>query len=217
MARLTFFVMPAGIAILLAGFFLTNLWTQIVGGGVLIVGALVFTYNIVRTWVAAGKPSSAASNHLMVATMFLVLSIGAGIMVSVNYLWNPPRMPFGTLHLVAYTHLALVGFVLQTIFGALSHLLPISLALRRVESNKRRGPYLDRLTAISERWGNFQVMTLSLGALGIAVLASLVWQYPLGSLAVKLTTWSSIGLLVASLAVFSVKVSVLLSARPMDE
>ncbi len=216
-ARVTFFVMPSGIAILIAGFLLTNLWTQIAGGGVLVIGALLFTYNIVRTWMAAGKPSYVTSNHLMVGTMFLVLSIGAGILVSVNYLWSPSKMPFGTLHLVAYTHLALVGFVLQTIFGALSHLLPISLALRRVESPKKRGAYLSRLTAISERWGNFQVMTLSLGSLGIAVLASLVWQYPLSSFPVRLATWVSISLLVASLAVFSIKVGVLLSARPQDE
>ncbi len=216
-ARVTFFLMPAGIAILIAGFLLTHLWTQIVAGGLLVIGTLLFTYNIVRTWMAAGKPAYVASNHLMVGTMFLVMSIAAGILVSVNYLWDPPKMPFGTLHLVAYTHLALIGFMLQTIFGALSHLLPISLAVRRVESHNKRGAYLNRLTAISERWGNFQVMTLSLGTLGIGVLAALVWQYPLGSFAVKLATWVSIGLLVASLAVFSVKVGALLSARPQDD
>ncbi len=216
LARVTFFVMPAGIAILIAGFLLTSLWTQIVAGGLLIAGAVLFAYNITRTWMAAGKPGDVASNHLMVGTMFLVLSIAAGTLVSVNYLWDPPKMPFGTLHLVAYTHLALIGFILQTIFGALSHLLPISLAVRRVESHNKRGPYLSRLTAIISRWGAAQVMTLSLGTLGIAVLASLVWQYPLGSFAVKLVTWVSLGLLVASLAIFSIKVGALLSARPPE-
>lgn len=217
LARVTFFVMPAGIAVLIGGFLMTSLWTQIGAGGLLIVGSLLFTYNILRTWMAAGKPASVAANHLMVGTLFLVLSVAAGVLVSVNYLWDPPKVPFGTLHLVGYTHLALIGFVLQTIFGALSHLLPISLALRRVESHKKRGPYLNRLNAITEGWGNAQVMTLSLGTLGIVVLASLVWHYPLGSLAVKLMTWVSIGLLVASLAIFSIKVGALVSARPHDE
>lgn len=215
-ARATFFVMPAGIGILIAGFLLTSLWTQIAAGGLLVIGALLFAYNITRTWMAAGKPSHVAANHLMVGTMFLVLSLGAGTLVSVNYLWDPPKVPFGTLHLVAYTHLALIGFILQTIFGALSHLLPISLAVRRVESHKKRGPYLSHLTGITERWGSLQVMTLSLGALGILVLAALVWQYPLGSFAVKVVTWASIGLLVGSLAIFSVKVGALLSARPEE-
>lgn len=215
-ARLTFFLMPAGIAILIAGFLLTSLWTQIAAGGLLLIGSLLFAYNIARTWMAAGKPSDVAANHLLVGTMFLVLSIAAGTLVSVNYLWDPPKVPFGTLHLVAYTHLALIGFMLQTIFGALSHLLPISLAVRRVDSPKERGLYLSRLTAISERWGNAQVMTLSLGTLAIVVLAALVWQYPLGSFAVKLVTWVGIGLLVASLAIFSVKVGALLSARPHE-
>ena len=88
--------------------------------------------------------------------------------------------------------------------------------MRRVESAKKRGPYLSRLTAIAERWGSLQVMTLSLGTLGILVLAALVWQYPLGSFTVKLVTWASIGLLVGSLAIFSIKVGVLLSARPEE-
>lgn len=215
-ARATFFVMPAGIALLIVGFLLTHLWTQIAAGGLLLVGALLFTYNILRTWVSAGKPSSVGSNHLMVGTMFLVLSIGVGTLVSVNSLWHPPKVPFGTLHLVAYTHLALIGFILQTIFGALSHLLPISLAVRRVESHTKRGPYLSRLTAITERWGSLQVMTLSLGTLGMLVLASLVWLYPLGDIVVKLVTWVSMGLLVASLAIFSVKVGALLAARPQE-
>lgn len=216
LARATFLVMPAGIGVLIAGFLLTSLWTQIAAGGLLLVGALLFAYNITRTWMAAGKPDHVAANHLMVGTMFFFLSIGAGTLVSVNYLWDPPKVPFGTLHLVAYTHLALIGFILQTIFGALSHLLPVSLAVRRVESPKKRGPYLSRLTTITERWGSLQVMTLSLGTLGILILAALVWQYPLGSFAVKLVAWASIGLLVASLAIFSIKVGALLSARPED-
>lgn len=214
LARLTFLLMPAGILVLVAGFLLASLRTQILAGGLLIVAALVFAYNMARTWAGAGQPRNLASNHLMVGTMFLVLALGSGVLVSVNYLWDPPKVPFGTLHLVAYTHLAFIGFILHTIFGALSHLLPISLAVRRVESTKKRGPYLGRLTDIASRWGGAQIVTLSLGALGLAVVASLVWLYPLSSLAVKLTTWITAALLLASLLIFAVKVGALFGARP---
>ncbi len=215
-ARLTFFLMPPAVVALIAGFLLTNLWVQIIAGVVLVVGSLLYAYNILRTWIAAGKPKNIASDHLMVATVFLVLAIAAGVLVSVNYLWYPPIVPFGTLHLVAYTHLALVGFILQTIFGALSHLLPISLAARRVPSHKKRGPYLDQLTETMGRWRGLQVATISLGTLGLAVVASLVWQFPLRSLPVKAATWTTIVLLFLSFLLFSVKLGLLWGKRPSD-
>ncbi len=217
LARLTFFLMPAGIVLLIGGFLATSLWTQIAAGGLLIVGVLVYAYNIVRTWLGAGGPSTVATDHLMAATIFLVLTILVGVLVSVNALWDPPKVAFGTLHLMAYTHLALVGFVLQTIVGALSHLLPISLALRRVQSNKRRGPYLAQLTDIVERWRAVQVTTLTLGTLGLAVVATLLWRFPLSSVTVEAFTWVSMGLLLTSLVVFSIKIGVLLGHQPTEE
>jgi hypothetical protein len=164
----------------------------------------------------AGRPQTIASDHLLLATLFLVLAVPIGILVAVNSLWDPPGVPFGTLHLVAYTHLALIGFVLHTIFGALSHLLPISLALRRVASNKKRGPYLASLTAIAERWRALQVGTLSLGTVGLALVASLVWQFNLNSLAVQASTWVSAGLLFVGLGIFAGKVGWLLAWWPSD-
>ena len=215
-ARLTFFLMPTGVVGLIAGFMLTNLWTQIAAGGVLLVGSLLYAYNIVRTWIDAGQPRNIASDHLVVATIFLVTAIAAGVLVSINSLWDPPKIPFGTLHLMAYTHLALVGFILQTIFGALSHLLPIGLALHRVPSNKKRGPYLAQLTDIVGRWGAVQVGTLTMGTLGLSVVASLVWQFPLSSPSVRAATWFTIILLLLSFVLFSAKVGLLLGRRPPE-
>ena len=214
LAQLTFFLLPLGIMLLIAGFLLSALWVQIGAGVVLLAGVALYGYNIVRTWVDAGRPKSAAIDHLLIGTLFLVMAMPIGILISINYLWHPPRVPFGTLHLVAYTHLALVGFILQSMFGALSHLLPVNLALSRVPSNKKRAAYLDRLTRITERWRALQVGTLSLGTAGLALVAALVWQFNLGSTTVLIASWTTAALLFLGLTLLGAKVLVLLAARP---
>jgi hypothetical protein len=214
LARVTFFVLPSAVVLLVAGFLLSNLWVQIGAGGILLVGVLLYSYNILRTWIDAGRPSNIATDHFLLATLFLVLIVPTGILVSVNSLWDPPGVPFGRLHLVAYTHLALIGFILQTSFGALSHLLPMSLAVSRVPNNKKRGPYLTTLTAIAERWRVVQVSTLTLGTIGLALVAALVWQYSLGSAVVQIASWTTAALLFIGVGLFGAKIGLLLVQRP---
>jgi len=214
LARLTFVLLPTGVILLVTGFLLSQLRVQILAGAVLSIGVGLYSYNIVRTWIDAGRPSSIASDHFLLATVFLILVIPTGILVAVNVLWDPPAVPFGRLHLVAYTHLALIGFILQTIFGALSHLLPVSLAVGRVSSHKKRGPYLARLTAIAERWRMVQVITLTLGTIGLAIVAALVWHYSLSSAVVQAASWATAAFLFAGVGLFGAKVGLLLVQRP---
>ena len=216
LARSTFFLLPAGLAILLVGFLLTKPAIEIAGGGLLLAGALGYAVNIVRTWLKAGQPGTAASDHLVLATLFFVAAIAAGLLVSINSLWIPPLVPFGTLHLAAYTHLAMIGFILQTIIGALSYLLPVNLSLSRVKSNKKRGPYMAALTAIAERRRTIQVWALNLGTMGLALTAALVWQFNLGSLPVQTAAWLSGGLLALGLGVFLWKVVDQLFLQPLE-
>lgn len=216
LAKLTFFILPLGVVLLVAGFLLAQVPIEIGAGAVLLVGVSLYGYNILRTWLDAGRPLTAASDHLLIATLFLIVGVSIGILVAVNSLWDPPAVPFGTLHLAAYTHLALIGFIVNTIFGALSHLLPIVLAVGRVKSNKKRGPYLSALTSMVERWRAVQVGALSLGTVGLALVAALVWQFNLSALPVQITTWISAGLLFAGLAIFSGKVGLLLLSRPPE-
>jgi hypothetical protein len=214
LARLTFFILPLGVVLLVTGFLLSNLWVQIGAGATLFAGVLIYSYNIARTWMDAGRSSTIAVDHFLLATLFLMLAVPAGILVSVNFLWDPPGVPFGRLHLVAYTHLALIGFILQTIFGALSHLLPMSLAVGRVPGHKKRGPYLATLIAIAERWRIMQVATLTLGTIGLALVAALVWQYSLGSAVVQVASWITAAFLFIGVALFGAKVALLLVQRP---
>lgn len=214
LARIVFVLWPAGLLVLIGGFSRSSLWIEIAGGGILIVAGAAYAYNMLKTWLNAGTQGNAASDHLLVATCFLVLAVIMGVLVGVNSLWNPPALPFGTLHLVAYTHMALVGFILQTIFGALSHLLPVTLAVRRVASHKKRSTYLEELTTIANRWRFVQIGTLSLGTMGLAAVASLTWSLPMNAPAIQLSAWMSFGLLLFSLALFAAKVGHLLGKQP---
>ncbi|MGQ0809974.1 MAG: hypothetical protein ACT4OO_01960 [Nitrospiraceae bacterium] len=213
-ARFVFVLLPIGIIVLLTGFSLSTVWIQIVAGVILIAGALLYADNMFRTWLDAGKPENAAADHLLVATFFLVIAIITGMLVGVNYLWDPPALAFGALHLVAYTHAALVGFVLQTIFGALSHLVPVTLAVTRVESHKKRGLYLEQLTGIIDRWRAAQIGGLSLGTMGLAVVATLTWNAPLNSLVIQISAWVSFTLLLFSFTLFAAKLGHLLGKHP---
>ncbi len=216
LARLVFFLLPAGIAALIGGFALSSVKIELAGGGILLIGVLLYGYNCVRTWLTAGQPGHASSDHLLTGTFFLVLAIVLGMLVGVNYLWDPPALPFGSLHLMAYTHMALVGFVFQTIWGAMSHLVPVTLAVSRIPSNKKRAPYLDRLTAIVDRWRVLQIGGLSLGTMGLALLASLTWNFPLNSPWIQLTAWIAFALLLSSLVLFVTKLAWALSSRVQE-
>ena len=219
-AKLTFACLPAGIILLIAGFLLTQPAVQIVAGLVILTGTLLYAYNIGRTWVKAGRPRTTVSDHLTQGTVFLVICVVTGLLVELNYLWPTPNMqsyvPFGKLHLVAYTHLAMVGFILHTAFGVLSHLLPITLAVERARTNKSRRPYLEELIRIGEQWRPVQVGALSLGTVGLVLVATLVWQFNLTSLPVHVATWVSIGLLVLSLTLFAGKVGLQLTSPPPE-
>ena len=66
------------------------------------------------------------------------------------------------------------------------------------------------------RWRALEVATLALGTLGLAVVASLVWQFPLSSLNVKVATWVTIALILTSLVLFTMKIGVLVGRRPSE-
>lgn len=216
LARAVLVLLPLGVAVLVGGFLNSSVRIEIAAGLILFVGATLYAINMLKTWLASGHAGNAASDHLLVGTFFLQLTILLGILVGANNLSDPPYMPYGSLHLVAYTHMALVGFILQTIFGALSHLVPIILAVSRVESNKKRGPYLEQLTTIVDRWRIIHLAGLSLGTMGLAVVASLTWHFPLNSLSIQIATWITASLLLCSLAVFAAKLAWAAGLRPSE-
>jgi cbb3-type cytochrome oxidase subunit 1 len=213
-ARIVMWLFPLGLAVLIGGFLNSSVMIEMAGGGILLLCALLYAMNLFRTWMASTHHGSAASDHLLVGTFFLVLTLVLGILVAANNLSATPLMPFGSLHLIAYTHMALIGFILQTIVGALSHLVPVTLAVRRVPSPKKRGPYLTHLTGVIDRWRTIQVASLSLGTMGLALLASLTWNVPLSSPYIQAAMWSTFGLLLTGLILFSVKLVTVLLTDP---
>jgi hypothetical protein len=214
LGQLTFALLPLGFATLLAGFLTANLWVQIPGGALMLAGAVLYSYNIVRTWMDAGRPRRPASDLCLLATFYLVVAIACGILVSVNALENPPFVPFGSLHLAAYTHLAFIGFMLLSLLGALTDLLPSLAAEERIKSHKKRGAYEAALAALIGRWSALQLWMLSVGTMSIAVVAALVWQYPLNAWPVKAAAWAGSLMLFTGLALFAVKLVQVLIEDP---
>jgi len=215
-AQMVSIMMPLGIAALIGGFMNSSVAIEIAAGGMLFVGSTFYAANLVRTWMTSTQSGSAASDHLMIGTFFLLFTIALGILVGTNSLSHPPLIPYGTLHIVAYTHMAFLGFLLNSAMGALSHLVPLLLSINRVPSNKKRIPYQERLTMIMDRWRAIQIGGLSLGTMGLGLLASLTWNVPLNSLPTHAATWLCFGLLFGSLFLFSVKLATALTHHPDD-
>ena len=216
LARLVMVLLPAGFAILIGGFITSSLYLELVVGGLLVLSISLYAYNLLRTWIGSGQAGNAASDHLLIATFFIVLMMIMGVLVGANFLPQLPVLPFGSLHLAAYTHMALIGFILQTVFGALSYGIPEILATSRIASRKKQGPYRDRLAAIMNRGRAVQLTGLSLGTMGFGALAAMTWNFPLSSLSIQIATWVTVGLLLGSLTLFTAKLAWALGVRPSE-
>jgi hypothetical protein len=209
----TLVMLPAGTAGLLTGFWLSSLEIQLVTGGLFLIGMMLHVYSQIHTWLEAGQPGSGVIDHLLASGLFLFLTTILGLAASFNALWSPPLLPYGTLHIVAYTHAAFIGFLLQAAMGGLSLLLPTWLA-SQVPSNKKRAAYLASLIGVMDKWRMIQFLTLACGTLGLSVLASLTWTIPMGSPTIQAVAWTCVGLLLVSLALFCAKVAQLFAYRP---
>ncbi|MEO6307253.1 MAG: hypothetical protein ABIO96_14205 [Nitrospiraceae bacterium] len=214
LARFVMVALPAGFAMLIGGFITSSLHLELAIGGLLVLSIGLYAYNLLRTWLNSGHPGNAASDHLMIATFFLVLMMILGVLVGANVLPQLPMLPFGSLHLAAYTHMALIGFILQTVLGGLSYGIPELLTTSRVASRKKQEAYRDQLAAIMDRWRAVQLTGLSLGTMGFGVLATMTWNFPLSSLYIQIATWVTAGLLLGSLTVFTAKLAWALGVSP---
>ena len=209
-------LIPLGVVLLLGGFLSSSVRVEIAAGGLLFAGVARYAASLFQNWTASDHEGNAASDHLLIGTFFLLLTIILGVLLGMNNLSSPPTMPYGTLHLIAYTHIAFLGFMLQTIMGSLSHILPTTLATLRIQHDKNRALYLNQLTTIMNRWRAVQIGGLSLGTMGLGVVATLAWNVPLTSMSIQAATWTCFALLLASLLLFSVKLAMAVGQPPAD-
>ncbi|MDF0673428.1 MAG: hypothetical protein P0120_03650 [Nitrospira sp.] len=209
-------VMPIGMALLIGGFLNSSVPIELAGGAIFFMGGILWTGSLFRTWLFSTHTGSAASDHLFVSAFFLIFTVILGILVGANNLSSPPVLPYGKLHLVAYTHMVFVGFIMNAIMGAFSYLIPITLATDRTSSHKKRGPYLDQLTTMMNRWSSVQIVTLNLGTMGLGILATLSWNVPLTSLYILVASWISLTLLTTGLVIFSVRLTSIIARKPVQ-
>jgi len=216
LARFVMVALPAGFAVLIGGFITSSLRLELAIGGLLILSIGLYAYNLLRTWLRSGHSGNAASDHLLLATFFLVLMMVMGVLVGANFLPEPSPLPFGSLHLVAYTHMALIGFILQTVFGVLSYGIPEILAADRTTSRKKHALFREQLAAIMDRWRAVQLTGLSFGTMGFSVLAAMAWNFPLSSLYIQIAIWITLCLLLGSVTIFTGKLAWVLGASPSE-
>jgi hypothetical protein len=214
MTRFALWCLPVGFAVLLGSFLMSAVWLQIAVGCLLVASITLCTVHLVAIWLKAGAPGSAAIDHLLIGAIFLLLATASGLAMGGNYLRSPPFLPIGSLHLVAYTHLAFIGFLTQVICGGLSYVMPDLLTATRVQHPAKREVYRAQLDGIMNRGRTVQLTGLSLGTITLSVLASLTWTVPLGSPYVQTSVWVAAGLLLASLALFAAKLAWAVGLRP---
>jgi len=214
LAITTSLLLPLGMVTLVAGFLLSAPLIQVLSGVIFLSGVSAYGTNIVATWWTAQTRSTLPVLHLLFATGWLALTVIVGILLAWNNRTDPHAYPIGTAHLMGYSHMALVGFIVQTIIGALSHLLPVILALNRVKSQKKRRPYLEQLTSLVERWKWLQLGALNLGILGMAGWGLAAGAFGLTAQPTILVLWSAAALLSLGVGLFAEKVGSLLMTQP---
>ena len=214
LSRFSLWSLPIGFAMLLGGFLTAAVWLQLVVGCLLLISIALLFFCLVAAWLKAGSPGTAATDHLLMGAFFLLLATATGLAMGTNYLTNPPFLPIGSLHMVAYTHLALIGFFTQMICGSLSYVVPDLLTTTRVQNHSRQQTYRTQLDGIMNRWRTVQLAGLSLGTIALSILASLTWTVPLSSAYVQSAAWSATGLLLTSLTLFAAKLARAVSLQP---
>ena len=152
MTRFVLWFLPVGFAVLLGAFLMSAVWLQIAVGCLLFASITLCTVHLVATWLKASSPGTAAIDHLLIGAIFLLLATATGLVMGANYLRSPPLLPIGSLHLVAYTHLAFIGFLTQVICGGLSYVVPDLLTATRVQNHAKREVYRAQLDGIMNRW-----------------------------------------------------------------
>jgi hypothetical protein len=214
LAQIGTILIPIGVAFLIGGFLNSSVRIELAAGAILFMGGILWTGSLFRTWLSSAHSGSAASDHLFVSAFFLIFTIILGGLIGANCLSDPPVLPYGKLHLMAYTHMTFVGFIMNAIMGICSYFIPLTVAADRIPNTKKRGPYLDQLNTIMNRWSTLQIAALSLGTMGLGLLAALAWNVPLTSIYIHLATWTSLILLMTGLVLFSVKLTSIITKKP---
>src|SRR5262249_41240085 len=92
LGRAVLIVVPVGVAFLIGGFLNSSVRVEIAAGLLLFLGVGFYSVNMFRTWLASGHPGNAASDHLLIGTFFLLLTIVLGILVGANSLSGTPYL-----------------------------------------------------------------------------------------------------------------------------
>src|SRR4029450_2838367 len=78
-ARFALWVLPAGFAVVLAGFLTSAVWLQLAVGWPLLSSIAFVFFDPVRSGPTAGSPGTAATAHLLIGAFFLPVAPATGL------------------------------------------------------------------------------------------------------------------------------------------
>ena len=118
---------------------------------------------------------------------------------------------------MAYTHTAFLGFVLQGSSAGSQWHSPCRSPHNEFRIRKSAARTVTYLERIMNRWRAAQVATVSFGALGLVLVASLTWNLPLSSPWIQASHLGKPGTPLIHLTMVTVKVTQALNAHPGPE
>ncbi|GCC11869.1 cytochrome C and Quinol oxidase polypeptide I [archaeon] len=109
-----FILLTVGSAVLIIGNIARIDYLQMAGSIFIIMAVLLFTVNMFLTYFNNKRAKSVEAKFFISAIFYLLLTFIAGVLTILN--WNVKLF---------HIHLALLGFVTQTIFGGMYHVIPM--------------------------------------------------------------------------------------------
>ncbi len=153
----TFWLLTLGTADLAVGLGLSSRPVVLLGGAIAFLGALTYAVNIMQTARRCPRPLTPSGWHLLLGTPYLLFTFIAGIALAAGLV--PSKPP----DLAAYTHIAMLGFLLQTIMGALTFLLPLLGSLAVTSVPIKRMPLVQEMERKMNRFALLQILGTNIG------------------------------------------------------
>ncbi|GBE54910.1 cytochrome C and Quinol oxidase polypeptide I [archaeon BMS3Bbin15] len=172
-----FMLLTVGSAFLIIANIAGKYYLQIAGSVLIIVAVLLFTANMFLTYFNNKRAKSVEAKFFISAIFYLLLTLIAGVLAILN--WNIKLL---------HVHLALLGFVTQTIFGGLYHVIPMLCYVELLPKMKDKTPPLRELFSDKVSWEVFILFNAGILLLLSGFLTDFKYLKMSGGLTIILST-----------------------------
>ena len=172
-----FILLTVGSAVLIIGNIAGIDYLQMAGSVFIIMAVLLFTANMFLTYFNNKRAKSVEAKFFISAIFYLLLTFIAGVLAILN--WNVKLF---------HIHLALLGFVTQTIFGGMYHVIPMLCYVELLPRMKDKTPPLKELFSDKVSWVVFILFNTGILLLLSGFLTDFKYLQISGGLTIILST-----------------------------